>query len=273
MLVFYMYAEGAQAAENARVFFKSADGVSVVFVNCTPSRGCSLTLPPSVTVVNMPRDSPSDLAALPLAAADARVTPLLAKATSILLLNSTAVGPFVPPLIKTPWWALIEEALREVALWGPVIETPPDQIGAEWCPGPGNVPFIHSWCLGIQPAHFKTVLAMCPPFASDKYAALKSERAITAVFLREGYKIDCAMARYRGVDWRDRTLWDWRLHSPTTVTCPEVPGNYEGADLDPFETMYFKRSRPPHAFRGVEVSGLAPHVEKQVERLVAWALK
>ena len=71
----------------------------------------------------------------------------------------------------------------------------------------------------------------------------KGEYGISQVLLDAGYNLATLMARYApGVDWRDRVHWHCNNN-----THPSRHGTYDHISMHPFETMFIKARRVPHA--------------------------
>lgn len=56
------------------------------------------------------------------------------------------------------------------------------------------------------------------------------EFAASAVILNAGFGIDSLMLRYKGLDWRDKSVWKCN-----GMVDPRPEGTYDGASLNPLE--------------------------------------
>jgi hypothetical protein len=241
---------------------------------------CTLPIPSYKNVRAIKKENSFDLAAFHggLSAVDVE------SFDAFIFMNSSCIGPFMPAYVTTPWHAVITGMLSDsVKLVAPIIEIPPDDLGVKCLatfrhikPGDTNVPFVHTYFLATDRVGLG-VLLQSGVFSAQKItkdeAVLRHERLTTACILNEGHSVRSLMLKYADVDFSDKANWKFSRWSTSKVTCPEVPGNYDGIDVNPLEVMFVKNLRFPHAHRKVIHAGISPWLETCLSRYVSWLSK
>lgn len=196
--------------------------------------------------------------------------------TSCYLINASCRGPFLPPYVGSKTWIqLLNDVLATSDLVGPIIEIPPDTFGwtAVDCTQSTNIPFIHTYMFGVSA---KGLLALVQMFDEDETETKQDvvvvlERKITSYMLLRNLKIKSLQKRYESVNLNDSAVWDYKLWSPSGLTCPEIPGNYDSIDVHPFEIMFVKNLRNVNETRGLEQAGISSVLASNIAKYTAWS--
>jgi hypothetical protein len=177
-------------------------------------------------------------------------------------INSSCIGPFISPSCSLNWIEIFNDFLNENELIGPVIEVPHDNLGfqALGINSTKNIPFIHSYMFGVNVKGFSILNNVFKSINNyDKLHAIRNtERKITSSILINGGRVKSCLAKYKNIDLNKSENWDankWNI--PGKPTCCEIPKNYSGTDLNPFEIIFFKNIRNPNETRDVKNSGLS----------------
>ena len=170
------------------------------------------------------------------------------KYKSIYFINSSCIGPFIPPICKMNWIDMFNSYLDEYDMIGPIIEFPPDSLGyiALNMKCNDNIPFIHTYMFGINSSNFDLIFDVlnCNKTGSKKDAVYIIERKITSIILVNGGKVKTLLARYKDIDVNNKSNWNTKLYNIVgKPTCYEVPYNYFGIDVNPFEIIFVKNIR------------------------------
>jgi hypothetical protein len=197
-----------------------------------------------------------------------------------IFMNSSCIGPIVPLYCQGNWVDLLRAYMesQQAHLVGPVIEVPPDDLGSRASAqfksikaGHRNVPFVHTYFILVTRRALTALLeygALSVGTLDKDEAILVRERLMTSALLDAGLNVASLQRIFEGVDWRDPSNWEKYRPAEGALSCPEVPGNYRGADLDPYEVMFFKNIRHPNAFRPEDVSGISDNLKKYLENVV-----
>lgn len=193
----------------------------------------------------------------------------------IYFINSSCIGPFITPACSLSWIEIFNDLLKENELVGPVIEIPPDNkgfsvLGLDF---KHNIPFIHSYMFGVNSHGFliiKDVLNNIPD-NSKQTTVYNIERKLTSAVLINGGRVKSFLARFKNIDLNKEENWDsnkWNI--PGLPTCYEIPNNYFGIDLNPFEIIFVKNIRNINETRMLEHSGLSNQLSSYLERYTQW---
>ena len=196
-------------------------------------------------------------------------------------LNSSCVGPILPEYLNQSWWSLLIPMFSEsVKLISPVVQIPPDNAGSIFLSEHKYikvtdkfVPFCHTYFFGLDKVAFSLliksgVLGDDLRIPSREDLIFRYERLISSVILNEGYSLQCLMKKHSLTNFRDKRFWNPSLWNDSRETCPEVPGNYYGTDLNPYELMFFKNIRHPHERRSKRSSGISDYLELYLNNIL-----
>jgi hypothetical protein len=278
-LLFYVYREDELTKLNLKFFLKHgvAESGVIDYVFLINDYVCTVPIPEYRNVSVIKKDNSLDLAAFHVGLSSVDIE----KYDAFIFMNSSCIGPFVPVYSQPAWYDSIINMLSEsVKLVAPIIEVPPDDLGVRCLeelryikPGDTNVPFVHTYCFatdraGLSILQRNNVFVAC---TNNKDEAIRRlERLTTACILNAGYSVRSLMLRYANVDFSNKANWQFSRWSNTTTTCPEVPGNYDGIDVDPFEIVFIKNLRFPHAHRLPRDSGIGERLRIYVAKYVSW---
>ena len=198
------------------------------------------------------------------------------KFSNIYFINSSCIGPFIPVYSSLNWVETCNEMLKNYELIGPVGEVPPDNLGFK-CLGLNitkNIPFIHSYMFGVNRKGFSIIKynIFTNMIIGDKANLIFNlERKITSVILLNGGRIKSFLSRFKNVDLNNKDNWiteKWNL--PGLPTCYEVPNNYFGIDLNPFEIMFVKNIRNNNESRSINHSFISPKLKLELSNYKKW---
>jgi hypothetical protein len=156
-----------------------------------------------------------------------------------------------------------------------VIEIPPDNLGfkALNIPSTKNIPFIHSYMFGVNSSGFSIIKNVLKSIETgDKiYAVCNTERKITSSVLINGGKVKSCLAKFKNIDLSKEEYWNSQLwNKPGSPTCYEVPKNYFGMDLNPFEIIFLKNIRNTNETRSAEHSGISNDLFVTINNYSEW---
>jgi light-regulated signal transduction histidine kinase (bacteriophytochrome) len=97
------------------------------------------------------------------------------------------------------------------------------------------------------------------------------ERIITSSILLSGGKIKTLLSRFKKYDINEEKRWRADLWTETgKPSCYEVPGNYYGIDVNPFEIIFVKNIRNSSDVRSSKNSGISDILKKQIDNYRKW---
>ncbi len=197
-----------------------------------------------------------------------------------IFMNSSCIGPFLPTFIDGPWHQSMLTLLdHEVKLVGPVVEIPPDDLGAKCIknfnyiqPNDQHIPFIHTYMFATDKIGL-AVLKGYGVFIDGEIDQLdliqKYERLISSAIINEGFKIKSLLLRFKRINLVDKKEWVSKKWS-NKITCPEVPNNYDGIDLNPLEIIFVKNLRRKHLFRKARYAGISKTLKLYLHKYIEW---
>jgi hypothetical protein len=162
-----------------------------------------------------------------------------------VFLNSSVRGPNVPVFFNGHWTSALTERISDtVKLVGATIN----------CQGIAAAPLPNGTAVMHQHPHVQSYLVATDRKGLDLIIAdghvlechatlldtiINAELGLSRVMLDAGYNIDSLMARYQGVDWRSKSIWDCNLGQNPTA------GDYilDGVGVDATEVMFVKVKR------------------------------
>ena len=154
-------------------------------------------------------------------------------------INDTCRGPFLPSYVtNTDWTAILSSMLEgDVHLVAPIIESPDDMGSPEhaWSRG---MPFAHTYmfCLTLKALQILQANNILVGPVDKIKTVTVIERAVSALLLRENLNLKCLLCRGSKNDWRNRLYWS----KVSKISDPEVPMNYDGMDVHPYEIIFVK---------------------------------
>jgi hypothetical protein len=165
--------------------------------------------------------------------------------------------------------------LEEYELVGPVIEIPPDNLGfkALNINSTKNIPFIHTYMFGVNPLGFSIVKNILKNIdnGDKKHAIYNIERKITSSIIMNGGKVKSCLAKFKNIDLNKEVNWNSQIwNKPGLPTCYEVPKNYFGIDLNPFEIVFVKNIRDVNETRSKEHSGISNELFLKINNYTEW---
>jgi len=199
--------------------------------------------------------------------------------THFIFLNSSCVGPILPSYSDKDWISIINSNITtKIKLVSPVVEVPPDSLGAKCLPKhmyirkyDGSIPFAHTYFFATDLIGLKILFqydALSENQIDKDQAIHHFERLVSSCILNEEYEIRSLLKIHEYISWLDKNNWHYNLWSSSGITCPEVPGNYMGTDISPYEVMFFKNIRHPHKHRSPENSGISINNETYLQNII-----
>jgi hypothetical protein len=191
-------------------------------------------------------------------------------------INSSCIGPFIIPLYKKTWIDLLNEELNEFDFIAPIIEFPngagivKKYIGfneeKDKC-----IPFLHTYMFGMNKEGFIIFLDLLNKVKDEKQESVMSlERSMTYYFILNNKKINSFLLKYKNIDLNNKDNWIHSKWNNTDTTCIEVPYNYDGIDVNPFEVIFVKNIRNHHNFRLKNNSGISEVLQKYLNNYILW---
>lgn len=278
-LILYLYREDKQTKLNLDFFLKNAIIQSnlYTYLFIINDHICSLDIPTSDNILVLKKENSYDLSSYKEA------LEFTGKNFDyFVFLNSSCVGPFLPVYESTPWPELFTSQLNNtVKLIGPIAEIPKDNFGSKSIEEhkfvkkeEAGVPFIHTYMFAVD-IEGLLILEKYNAFNEEKITRFELvhiyERLITSSLLNEGFKVKCLLYKFKNVDLSDKRNWNFKLWSKNRITDPEIPSNYNGIDVHPFELIFFKNIRNRHSYRPFLYSGLSRYMTKVTKLYLSWA--
>jgi len=188
-------------------------------------------------------------------------------------INSSCIGPFIPPIVEMNWIELFNIKLESYDLIAPIIEFPPDSVGYNLLDIDTtlNVPFLHSYMFGINKQSIHLFIDLLTHNEeSTQQNAIYLERMLTSKYLLQSKKIYSFLLAFKNININDSNMWDYRLWNKNMVTCYEVPNNYFGIDVNPFEVIFVKNIRKSHTFRESSMAGISKYMYNMLKNFITW---
>lgn len=278
-LILYLYREDAKTIRNLDFFLKNALLASEIYTYLfiINDHKCSLDIPSLPNIKILKKENSFDLCAYKQA-----LDFIGDSFDFFIFINSSCVGPLVPAYENKEWPDLFTSLINEkVKLVGPVVEIPKDSYGASCLnehkyitESQSSVPFIHTFMFATDKTGLQ-VLQKYDVFLENSISRFELihvyERLISSSFLNEGFKIKSLLYKFKNIDLSDKKNWNYKLWSKSHITDPEIPSNYDGIDLHPFELIFFKNIRYRHSFRSWRASGLSSTSKKLIKRYLSWS--
>lgn len=263
-LVLYCYKESPESLINLSFFLKHGINDSADYVFIINNNLCSLPFPPNVTVIKRQEDE-YDL--LSYKWYFDTYNPIY---KNYYFINSSCIGPFLPPIISDNWISIFNKRLEEYDLIAPIIEFPPDSCGNSLIgnSSTSNIPFLHSYMFGTKSPEILKKFFNIMNNTQDSVTSY--ERILTSIYLSNDKKIFSFLIAFKNVDINNNFLWNWKLWNPTDITCYEVPGNYFSIDINPLEVIFVKNIRKIHMHRNEERSGLSKNIRDMLSLYISW---
>lgn len=272
-LVLYCYYETEKTRINLNFFCKKGvfDSDNYHYIFLINNSICSIKIPSysNIKIINR-KDNEDDLSSYKYCIETIGIEYFLEYDT-FYFVNSSCIGPFMPTITNRNWIDSMNDFLEEYSMIGPIIEIPPDNLGAHGINK--NIPFIHSYMFGVNKNGFLLMMNVLlnNTDKSKSHIVYNIERYLTSSILLGGGKIKTLLSRFNSYDINNESLWysyKWNdLHKPT---CYEVPGNYFGIDVNPFEIIFVKNIRMENETRLLENSGISDTLFNQLENYRIW---
>lgn len=283
-IVFYLYHEDPESRQNLVFFLRHGVKPGSTYVWIVHGHHCSVDLPESTDAIPskiVRKDNALDLVGFRwvVESLNNEDDALFhaGRYDYVFFLNSSCRGPFLAPSTGVDRWEDVfvrRMRSRNAHLVGPVLEVP---FNAIRCPETGqmlsSVPFVHSYMLAMDAEAFAVVRDKVFRYLQDdtpRHTLLIIERYLSAALLHAGLRIDSLLLRYRNTDWLDRSQWTVAPADRGKLSCPEIPGNYQGIDLSPLEVVFFKNVRRVHEGRNATAAGISPSSRLLVDRYTQW---
>ena len=276
-LTIYCYLENEKTKTNLRFFLRngivnSSDCCYAFIIN---NNTCTLDFPLTENIQIFRRDSNDNDLCTYKWFIEQMGDEYFSEYSRIYFINSSCIGPFISPSCSLNWIDIFNEMLTENELIGPVIEIPPDNLGfqALHIQSTKNIPFIHSYMFGVNSLGFSIVKNVLKNIehTNKVYTVLNTERKITSSVIMNGGRVKSCLAKFKNIDLNKEEYWDSNMfHNSDTPTCYEVPKNYFGVDLHPFEIVLVKNIRNANETRSIEKSGISNELFLYIKNYTEW---
>ena len=180
----------------------------------------------------------------------------------IYFMNSSCIGPFLPPICSDNWIELFNRKLESVDIFGPIVQFHPRT----------KLTFIHTYMFGVNRFGWNVMKSVIlSKTFRQKTDAISFENEITNAVIVSGGKFGHLLSRFRDVDLTDSqnrqyTIWN----SKNRDGCYEIPGNYFGIDVHPFEVVFVKNIRRANATRSTCNAGISTTLSLYLNRYIQW---
>ena len=160
------------------------------------------------------------------------------KYKNFIFVNSTCIGPFVPPYYKDPWCDIFINGLTDdIKLFGSTINC----CGhAE--DGPQNYSHIQSWIFSTKISTLEFLIEKkifsVDNFYTDKNLLIKDKEVrMSRIIIDNGWNIGCLMKNYENLDFRNLTN---DTHFLSNIDSGDVSIDYV---IHPYELIFLKINR------------------------------
>lgn len=183
----------------------------------------------------------------------------------VYFLNCSCVGPFLPVYCYHAWYYYFNKLLDHYDLVGPIAEVPINQ--KEFT----HNPFVHTYMFGLNRKGLQVFKSLLNKYETiDKDVCMFLERELSFEIINNNGKIKSLLSLFYNVDLNDTNNWNYKLWSDSILTCFEIPLNYHGIDVNPYEIIFVKNIRYPHQHRSVERSGISNNLKQQLKNYISW---
>lgn len=278
-LVFYCYKEDPDAKLNLEFFLKHGvcDSPLVDYIFILNNKECSVEFPKQSNItIWMREENQYDVISYKYVLAELSEQSLK-EYSYYFFLNASCRGPFMPPYLNFNsatqgsnfvWLFLFQQMLKTYDLVAPIVEYPPNLIGQE----KERAPFVHSYMFAVNGKGFESLMNTLRNHTGVTAAdGIELERKLGRDMFLAGLRIKSLLTRFTHIDISNRTNWQdalWR--PPSGQTCYEIPGNYFGIDVNPYEILFIKVVRRAHQYRGEAISGISEALARQVRAYTEW---
>lgn len=163
--------------------------------------------------------------------------------THFIFLNSSVVGPFLPPYCKSRWTHVFLSGLNsETHLFGSYINATGNAYGTI-----GRVTalaHVQSFAFAMERETLDFLLSknIFRNYATKIQSIEEGEIGMSRCILRNGWNIGCFLACYRGVDFRFLTKKPSEYLNGFFGDVA-LPGQYYGQTTHPYEVVFVKANR------------------------------
>ena len=187
-------------------------------------------------------------------------------------INASCIGPFIPPILDNNWIELFNNKLKNYDLIGPIVEFPADNLGYKLLgvDNDKNIPFIHTYMFGMSKNGFNLLKILFETLNNDKIEMINMERKITSFLLMNNLKITTLLLRFKNIDLNDSNNWNYKYFNNNTLSCYEVPDNYFGIDINPFEVIFVKNVRNVNETRIIKHSNISNRLKLELDNYTSW---
>lgn len=275
-LIIYCYAESVQTKNNLMFFIKNgiilSDDYYYVFI--INDNQCTVNFPSYNNIKVLYRnENENDLYTYKWYINNTQDDYFL-EYSYFYFINSSCIGPFLPPICTNNWIDLMNIHLNKYSLIGPIAEIPLDNkytndLNVD---DSKNIPFIHSYMFAVNSFGFKIIKYVFDNMLSNKKQyALDAERQITMYNLKNGGKIKSFLVRFQHVDLNNPDNWNFnKFNLLNKPPCYEVPNNYFGIDINPFEIIFVKNIRNQNESRDAQFAGISETLKLYINRYKDW---
>ena len=189
----------------------------------------------------------------------------------IYFLNSSCIGPFVPTYCEMEWYQYTNNFFEKYDFIGSIAEVPPSPL---YSPQDEfkKCPFIHTYMFGLNKKTFNVFSNLLKKYDNfDKNFCILFERMLSYEILNQNYKIKSFLTVFNNVDLNNKKNWDYLLWNQNEKTCYEIPNNYFGIDVNPYEIIFIKNIRKENETRKKDVAGISENLKKQISNYVSWS--
>lgn len=271
-IVFYCYKEDESTKKNLQFFLDNGtfDSNNIKFVIIVNDNIITLKIPEYCCIIL--KDNSYDMEAYKYAI---EKTENLESFDTFYFLNSSCIGPFVPEYCKKNWIEIFNDMfIRDICLVGPIIEIPGRFAPIIEIPDRFVPPFIHTYMFGVNKIGLEILLTNDDVFVKDvnKEHLLVCERLITSKILDKGKNVKSLLRKFRHINWLQKEIWNREIWQKSDLpSCPEIPFNYDGIDIHPFEIIFVKNIRDTHSNRIKSHSGISTSLSNILNNYIKWS--
>lgn len=276
-LVMYCYYETDETKDNLNFFVNNGiyNNPQYQYIIIINNKKCSVNIPDYSNIKVIKRtENNSDLFTYKLILETFNQN-LLDSYDRFYFINSSCLGPFMSNINSNSWIDSMNLLLNDYDLIGPVVEIPGDNLGfkALNINSNKNIPFIHTYFFGLNKFGFKILQNIFDEIDVDdkKFMVVNTERKITSAILTKNGKIKSFLTKFKNVDLNDQKNWQSSLWNKNNKgSCYEIPNNYDGIDLNPYEIVFFKNIRNANTTRPEKNAGVDKIILNSINKYKHW---
>lgn len=273
-LITYVYYEDENTIKNLDFFIKngSIKNNEYTYLLIINNYQCSINIPDYYVVIK--KENSYDLEAYNIIFNNEYIN--IKDYKYFIFINSSCIGPFIPVYCNN-WVKCFTDLINDnIKLVGPIIEKNGNDLGYKAFINfdlnnnnntlfSDRLPFIHSYMfatdyIGLE--LFKKYNIFEKVKSKEELIIIK-EYLLTSCILYNNYNVKSLLFKYKNINWLNDKI--------NFYSDPEIPNNYDGIDINPFEIIFVKNIRNSHEFRNENIAGISDYLKLYLTKYIEWS--